>query len=32
MKINVLLAALLSATVAFAGPPPPKSTGIEGKD
>ena len=32
MKITVLLAALLSASVAFAGPPAPKSTGIEGKD
>ncbi len=32
MKITVLLAALLSASVAFAGPPAPKKTGIEGKD
>ena len=31
MKITVLLAALLSASVAFAGPPAPKKTGIEGE-
>jgi cytochrome c553 len=32
MKRSVLLIALLSATVAFAGPPAPKKEGIEGKD
>ena len=31
MKITVLLAALLSASVAFAGPPAPKKEGIEGQ-
>ena len=31
MKISILLTALLSASVAFAGPPPAKSEGIEGK-
>jgi cytochrome c553 len=32
MKASFLLIALLSAGVAFAGPPAPKSEGIEGKD
>lgn len=31
MKITVLLTALLSASLAFAGPPAPKATGIEGE-
>jgi cytochrome c553 len=32
MKSSILLTLLLSATVAFAGPPAPKKEGIEGKD
>ena len=32
MKKSLLLIALLSASVAFAGPPAPKKEGIEGKD
>jgi cytochrome c553 len=32
MKRSALLVALLSVTVAFAGPPAPKKEGIEGKD
>jgi cytochrome c553 len=32
MKSSLLLTLLLSATVAFAGPPPAKKEGIEGKD
>ena len=32
MKLSVLLVGLLSAGIAFAGPPAPKQEGIEGKN